>query len=97
MIGSHIDFDQPHRHRKLVRPVQQQRQRLIESLNEYDGDNVWEDILHGSGLVDYAATEAIDGSGMSDRFVTTDGVIVRHDGQSDQWREMGHYEPEAGA
>lgn len=62
---------------------------LIEALNAYTGDNVWQDIIHPSGLLDQAATDAIDGGDSSDEFVTTNGRHIRYDQPTSQWVDGG--------
>ncbi|MGI5213411.1 hypothetical protein [Plantactinospora sp. CA-290183] len=60
---------------------------VLDQLNAYTGDNIWQDVI---AHLDYdeAATEAIDPSDASDRFVL-DGRIIRCNG--DTWYDAGEY------
>lgn len=60
-------------------------QTLIDDLNAYAGDNIWEVIL-SSDLYDEAASDLVD-EGQDDRLVTTDGVMIRWNAQTDRWEE----------
>lgn len=63
------------------------KDELIKALNEYKGDNEWEDIIRQSGLLDEEATAEADPSGMSDIIVLTDGSVIIWDGPRGEWRE----------
>lgn len=60
-------------------------QTLIDTLNAYQGDNIWGDVIRPSDLYDDDATDAIDPSWSSDRLVTTDSTVIRWDAQSERW------------
>jgi hypothetical protein len=57
---------------------------LIAALDEYEGEDVWEDIIHVHGF-DEAATTAVDPNYRSDRFVLVDGTLVECDERSRTW------------
>ena len=59
---------------------------VVDMLNSYSGsgDNIWQDVILDLPGYDEAATEAIDPSGASDRFVA-DGVIYAYDAASRAW------------
>lgn len=50
---------------------------IVEALNAYRGDNIWEDLIYTFSY-DEAATVAIDPRALSDRFVA-DGVTYRNE------------------
>lgn len=56
--------------------------QILEQLNNYDGDNIWEDIIYN--YADETATDAID-IGASDRFVTDGGAVIAYDQQAGMW------------
>lgn len=58
---------------------------LINKLNGYAGDNIWQDIILDLVDLDHAATEALDPSGASDRFALVDGTVVAFDAATRQW------------
>ncbi len=55
---------------------------ITNQLNDYDGPNIWEDVIYHLPGFDGAATDAVN-RGDSDDFVAG-GVHYWHDGQ--QWR-----------
>lgn len=57
---------------------------ILDQLNGYQGENVWEDLIKGLPGYDEAATAESDPGGASDRFVAS-GVIYRYDAQSRRW------------
>jgi len=58
---------------------------VIDRLNEYAGDNIWEDIIYALPIDD-AAIHAADPTGMSDIIILTDGTrIVWMEGEG-VWR-----------
>jgi hypothetical protein len=58
--------------------------RLLNELNAYQGDDIWQDIILGLHDYDEAATDEIDG-GQSDRFALSDGSVIRYDYQRGEW------------
>jgi len=48
---------------------------VIDRLNEYAGDNIWEDIIYALPIDD-AAIHAADPTGMSDIIILTDGTRI---------------------
>ncbi len=56
---------------------------IIERLNTYTGDNIWQDIIAGFDLNE-TATDVID-KGANDRFVLADGTIIRYHYQLGMW------------
>lgn len=62
-------------------------QEILDRLNTYAGENIWEDVINGLG-VDKAATDEIDPSYGSDRFVLTDGTRIAFDPQRKEWYEQ---------
>lgn len=59
-------------------------QTVIDTLNAYEGDNIWQDVVLNIPGYDEDATEAIDPSGASDRFVAG-GVTYRHEASRGAW------------
>ena len=59
--------------------------QILKQLNNYDGDNIWEDIIYN--YADETATDAID-IGASDRFATDDGTIIAYAEQTCTWVEV---------
>lgn len=57
---------------------------VMAKLNDYDGDNIWEDVIYGLDY-DEAATDAVAGSGGED--VVIGGVHYTFDAQTDAWSE----------
>lgn len=55
---------------------------ILEALNNYDGDNIWDDVIETIAY-DQAATDEID-KGQNDVFIA-DGVEYRHIAQSSAW------------
>jgi hypothetical protein len=51
-------------------------------LNQYDGDNVWQDVIYD--LADETLTDTID-NGSSDRFALADGTVIRFEPSLDRW------------
>ncbi len=69
---------------------------LAAALNQYDGDNPWEDVVRSSrydGYVDWEATEAVDMSGRSDLVVLVDDSAVIYDEAAGQWRVADDWRP----
>lgn len=57
---------------------------ILDRLNSYRGDDVWNDVIRGTDL-DEAATDAADPTGASDVFVLTDGRTFRWVAQDGEW------------
>lgn len=57
---------------------------ITAELNDYDGDNIWEDIIYGLSAFDGAATGQLDDRGRSDRFVAA-GIEYRYNEPSHEW------------
>lgn len=51
-------------------------QQIIDQLNAYDGDNIWQDVILGLDEYDEAATDALTSS--RDRFALADGTIITY-------------------
>lgn len=56
----------------------------LNTLNTYDGDNIWQDVILGIDGFDAERTEAIDPSYSSDRFVAA-GTVYRYIAQNSEW------------
>jgi len=57
---------------------------ILAVLNNYRGDDVWQDVILDLPGYDADATEAIDPYADSDRFVA-DGVVYQYDAASRAW------------
>lgn len=53
---------------------------LVEELNAYEGDNIWEDVVHLCGQYDHNATLAADPQHRSDFILLRDGSRIEWDG-----------------
>lgn len=60
--------------------------QILEKLNTYTGDNIWEDVIRGLPEYDDAATDAADPNYDSDIVVLTDGTEINYDEQRGIWR-----------
>lgn len=58
---------------------------ILDQLNSYDGDNIWQDIIYPLDSYSDELTEQID-NGQNDRFVA-DGTSFVFDAQTDRWAE----------
>jgi hypothetical protein len=65
---------------------------LLATLNDYQGDNIWQDVILPSGVYDETATDNVFGASAqaSDRFAASaaDGwlmLLFRWDAQRGQW------------
>ena len=54
-------------------------------LNQYDGDNVWQDVIYDLHGYDAEMTERIDPGMQSDRVAFEDGTVVRFEPSLDRW------------
>lgn len=64
-------------------------QEILDKLNAYQGDNVWQDIILHLDDYDEAATDALLGDvDGSDRLVLTEGTMIRFDRSSRSWIEQ---------
>jgi len=57
---------------------------LVDQLNSYEGDNIWQDVICDYDL-DEAAIEAADPGAASNVVVLSDGTTIRHDARTGQW------------
>lgn len=57
---------------------------ITSTLNAYDGDNIWQDLILAADWYDDAATDAID-VGTNDRLVTATGDEIEYDHQACEW------------
>lgn len=57
---------------------------IVESLNDYDGDNIWEDIIYGVEGYDAEATAKLDPRHRSD-VIAIGNVVVRYDASDRRW------------
>jgi len=57
---------------------------LVDQLNSYQGENIWQDVILGHDL-DEAAIEAADPGAASNVIVLSDGTTIRHDARTGQW------------
>jgi len=64
---------------------------IVDRLNAYRGDNIFQDVIYGLEEYDQDATEAVDPDGHSDIIVLTDGTWIQCDIQTFRWftREAG--------
>lgn len=58
---------------------------ILDQLNDYSGDNIWQDIIGGLDLDDDATDEVEHGR--SDAFVLTDGRGFTYIAQDREWVE----------
>ena len=58
-------------------------ERILNQLNDYTGDNIWQDVIYDLD-VDEDATDEID-EGRNDRFVLDGGRTFVHDAQRGEW------------
>lgn len=58
---------------------------ITSTLNAYDGDNVWQDVILGLSDYDDEATDAIDEGGSSDRLALSDGTIIVYAHERGEW------------
>lgn len=68
---------------------------LLHELNDYSGDNLWQDVILPSPLYDEEKTDAVD-IGRNDRFVLTNGTEVRWDQETGLWDAYQPYYDRAG-
>lgn len=61
--------------------------QILDQLNSYGGNNIWEDVIRRLPGYDEAATAALDPSYASDVAVIA-GTTYRYDGQSQRWIEQ---------
>lgn len=59
---------------------------FVAQLNEYDGDNIWEDVIQHLPDLDIEATGAADPSYRSDIVALTTGEFIVYDEMSKTWR-----------
>ncbi|MFY1599843.1 hypothetical protein [Micromonospora sp. WMMD737] len=59
---------------------------VVEQLNGYQGDNIWDDLIRKLDGYDDEATGALDPNYRSDVCVI-DGAILRFDQQTGEWYE----------
>jgi len=57
---------------------------VVDMLNSYSGDNIWQELILDLPGYDADATEAIDPGAASDRFAAA-GVVYRYDAASRAW------------
>lgn len=57
---------------------------MLQELNGYRGDNIWQDVVEGLPL-DRAATESADPTGASNIVILRDGTVLRHDARMREW------------
>lgn len=58
---------------------------ILDRINGYVGDNLWEDVIYGLPGFDGDATEAADRAGESDTIVFADGTVL--DCRGGSWAE----------
>lgn len=58
--------------------------QILDQLNTYQGDNIWQDIILRLDAYDETGTDAID-TGRNDTFSLTTGPIIIWDYQRQQW------------
>jgi len=68
---------------------------IVAQLNDYTGENIWQDVILPGLDLNEAATNEIDPCTSSDRFVLADGTIICWDPQTGQWYNAGEYEGDA--
>jgi hypothetical protein len=66
---------------------------VVDRLNDYNGKNIWQDIIHDLDI-DWGATEDIDPRWANDRFVLATGHVIRWNGASGQWCDVGSMQDE---
>lgn len=57
--------------------LEDSRTKTLAQLEDYDGDNIWEDVIYGLGY-DEATTNRVDPSSRGDRFFTPDGLYYQY-------------------
>lgn len=60
---------------------------IVDLLNGYEGDNVWEDVVKRMPEYDADATAELDPSFASDRIALQGGAVLRHT-REDGWFEL---------
>jgi hypothetical protein len=58
---------------------------FVSQLNEYRGDNIWEDVIRHHPDYDDDATAEADPTGASDTICLTDGTIIDYNHQTKTW------------
>lgn len=61
---------------------------ILAKLNDYDGDDLFGDVVWGLPGYDEAATAALDGGNQGDIYVI-DGQIYSHRAGTGEWRHNG--------
>ena len=79
-----IDLGRQKKTEEMIR-MEQRLAQFVEQLNAYDGDNIWEDVIHPFGF-DHDATALADPSGMSDLVILLDGTWIVYDEPTGTWR-----------
>lgn len=57
-------------------------QSIADQLNNYDGDNLWQDVILHLDAYDAEATEAADPNAASDIVILKNGSRLEHDGNA---------------
>jgi len=71
------------------------RSELLEALNGYKGEDIWNDVIYPSGLLDRDATEAADPNYMNDTIILVDGTRIDFDYQAGAWKITAEPDDEA--
>jgi hypothetical protein len=60
---------------------------LTDQLNDYTGDNIWQDIIYPLPDYDPELTLELDPNYRNDVVALTDGTVIKWDGSRDSWEE----------
>ena len=68
---------------EVVEVVDAEVKGLLDALNNYTGDNVFQEVIYASEVVDIEATAEVDG--LPTMVILTDGTFLMFDERQRQW------------